>query len=84
MDIKQINEKTAVGGQITASEVKEIAAAGFRSIICNRPDGEGADKPFFAEIEKAAKSAGLKSRYIPIVSVKVRDEDAAKFGKALD
>ncbi len=84
MDIKQINEKTAVGGQITASEVKEIAAAGFRSIICNRPDGEGVDQPVFAEIEKAAISAGLESRYIPIVSGKVRDEDAAEFGKALD
>ncbi len=84
MDIKQINEKTAVGGQIMASEVMEIAAAGFRSIICNRPDGEGADQLFFADIEKAAELAGLKSRYIPIVSCKVRDEDAAEFGKALN
>ena len=60
-----------------------IAKQGFRSIICNRPDGEGADQPTFEEIEAMAKKAGLEASYIPIVAGKVQDEDSATFMKAL-
>ncbi len=45
-----------------------IAEAGFRAIICNRPDGEGADQPTFEEIEAAAKPLGLEARYLPVVT----------------
>jgi sulfide:quinone oxidoreductase len=41
--------------------------AGFRSIICNRPDGEGNDQPTFSEIEEAARAAGLEAYYMPVV-----------------
>ena len=84
MDIKDINKRISVSPQITAADVKAIADAGFRAIICNRPDGEGADQPTFEEIDTAAKSAGLETLYLPIVSGKVEDADAAKFGDALD
>ncbi|KAG1715112.1 Sulfide:quinone oxidoreductase, mitochondrial [Nymphon striatum] len=56
---------------------------GFRSIICNRPDGEGADQPTFEELEKVATDLGLEARYIPIVAGKVSDEDTQAFGAAL-
>ena len=46
-------------GQITAADVPALADRGFRSIICNRPDGEGPDQPTFEEIEAAAQDAGL-------------------------
>ncbi|APO86162.1 bifunctional protein tyrosine phosphatase family protein/NAD(P)/FAD-dependent oxidoreductase [Marivivens sp. JLT3646] len=84
MDIKDINKRISVSPQITAADVKAIADAGFRAIICNRPDGEGADQPTFEEIDTAAKAAGLETLYLPIVSGKVEDADAAKFGDALD
>jgi len=35
-----------------------IREAGFRAIIRNRPDGEGADQPNFEEIEAAARLSG--------------------------
>jgi sulfide:quinone oxidoreductase len=84
MDIKDINKRISVSEQITAADVQAIADAGFRAIICNRPDGEGADQPTFEEIDTAAKAAGLQALYLPIVSGKVEDADAAKFGDALD
>ena len=84
MDIKDINKRISVSPQITAADVKAIADAGFRAIICNRPDGEGADQPTFEEIDTAAKAAGLETLYLPIVSGKVEDADAAKFGDARD
>ncbi len=84
MDIKKITPKLSVAPQIAAADMKALADAGFRSIICNRPDGEGADQPTFEEMEKAAKAAGLEAVYLPVISGKVLDEDAVAFGAALD
>ena len=83
MDLKKITEKTSVSAQITPQDMAAIKAAGFRAIICNRPDGEGADQPGFDEIEAAAKEAGIEAAYVPVASGMVRDEDVAAFGAAL-
>ncbi|MBS0125832.1 bifunctional protein tyrosine phosphatase family protein/NAD(P)/FAD-dependent oxidoreductase [Thetidibacter halocola] len=83
MDFRKITDDMSVMPQITADDLPAIAAAGYRSIICNRPDGEGADQPAFEEIRKAAEKAGLQARYVPVVSGKVMDEDAQAFGAAL-
>ncbi|MFN3260930.1 MAG: TIGR01244 family sulfur transferase [Pikeienuella sp.] len=83
MDIRRIADEISVSPQIAAADVAAIGAAGFRTIICNRPDGEGADQPNFEEIEAAARAAGLEARYIPIAGGIVRDEDAAAFSRAL-
>jgi sulfide:quinone oxidoreductase len=83
MDLKKITEKTAVSPQITPQDMTAIKEAGFRAIICNRPDGEGVDQPSFEEIEAAAKKVGLEAAYVPVTSGKVRDEDVESFGAAL-
>lgn len=83
MNNSKLTDALSVRPQVTAADVAGIAAAGFRAIVCNRPDGEGADQPGFEEIEAAARAAGLEARYLPVVSGKVRDEDAAVFGAAL-
>ncbi|WP_424991178.1 TIGR01244 family sulfur transferase [Fluviibacterium sp. S390] len=83
MDPKSISPELSVSPQITAADVPALAEQGFRSIICNRPDGEGMDQPTFEEIEAAAKAAGIEARYLPIEQGKVTDEDAAEFGKLL-
>ena len=83
MDLKKITEKTAVSPQITPQDMAAIKEAGFRAIICNRPDGEGVDQPSFEEIEAAAKKVGLKAAFVPVTSGKVRDEDVESFGAAL-
>jgi sulfide:quinone oxidoreductase len=80
MQPKRINASLSVSEQILPDAVAGIAAAGFRSIICNRPDGEGADQPGFAEIEAAAEGAGLQAAYQPVISGQVQDSDAAAFG----
>lgn len=84
MEIKTISNGFSVSPQIVADDVKEIAKRGFRSIVCNRPDGEGVDQPTFEEISNAAKEAGLEVRYQPIVSGKVSDDDARDFGRLFD
>ncbi|TYC64453.1 TIGR01244 family phosphatase [Rhodobacterales bacterium] len=79
-----INAQISVSPQIRPEDLADIVQQGFRSVICNRPDGEGADQPTFEEIEAAAAKFGLEARYQPIVAGKVRDEDADAFGDLLD
>ena len=83
MEFRKINDDITVSPQITAADLAGIAAAGYRSIICNRPDGEGADQQTFDEIDAAAREAGLVARYLPVVSGKVQDGDAEAFGTAM-
>lgn len=83
MELKKITNKTWVSPQIAPEDMNAIKAAGIRAIICNRPDGEGADQPTFEEIEAAAKSAGIEALYVPVQSGMVRDEDVAAFSAAL-
>ncbi|CAB3805730.1 hypothetical protein LMG28138_05716 [Pararobbsia alpina] len=65
MQLRKLTAEMSVSLQITASDLSAIQTAGFRSIICNRPDGEGSDLPTFSEIEAAdivivgAGAAGL-------------------------
>ncbi|MGB0505050.1 MAG: TIGR01244 family sulfur transferase [Pikeienuella sp.] len=83
MNIKTLTSGVSVSEQILPTDLQAIKDAGFRSIICNRPDGEGADQPTFKELAKAAKAVGLEAHYLPIVAGKVTDEDAAEFGAFL-
>jgi sulfide:quinone oxidoreductase len=83
MQPRFISADLAVSPQITPDEIPQARAQGFRAIICNRPDGEGADQPTFREIEAAASAAGMQARYIPITGGMVSDADADAFGQAL-
>lgn len=80
MDIKSLTDELSVSPQIVSADLQAVAEAGFRSVICNRPDGEGSDQPVFSEIELAAKAQGLQVRYLPAESGKVTDEQGAAFG----
>jgi len=83
MEFRKISETLTVSPQISADDVPEIRSAGFRAIICNRPDGEGMDQPTHEEIAAAASAAGIEMRYMPVATGVVGDEDAAAFAKAL-
>ena len=83
MEYRQVTEDFAVTGQITAADVPAVKAAGFKTMICNRPDAEDGAMPHEA-IEAAAKAAGLEFRYIPVVSGAITPEDVEKMADALD
>ena len=81
MDARRVTDEIAVAPQISVADVAEIVAAGFKSIVCNRPDGESMDQVAFEEIETAAKAAGLEIVWQPVVSGALTDEDAERFGE---
>jgi sulfide:quinone oxidoreductase len=80
MDIRPLTGELSVSPQITAADLQAVLDAGFKAVVCNRPDSEGADQPNFGEIERAAQALGLQARYLPAVSGKVSDEQGADFG----
>ena len=77
MDIKKLSADFSVSPQISPAELKDAAAQGFKSIICNRPDGEAPDQPNAALVEAAAKEEGLAFGYVPVTSNGTTPADVA-------
>ena len=63
---RQLDDRTLVAGQISPADVAALKAQGVTMIVNNRPDGEDVGQPTSAEIEAAAKAAGLDYRHVPI------------------
>ncbi|RYH12002.1 TIGR01244 family sulfur transferase [Tropicimonas sp. IMCC6043] len=66
MDIRALSDVYAVSPQILPEDVPAIAAAGFRTIICNRPDEEVVPGMRAADIRRAAEEAGLNFVELPL------------------
>lgn len=84
MDIKKISPFLSVSPQISSADVGILASHGFRTIICNRPDGEADDQPPSAEIAAAAQRHGLAFHAQPVVAGKVTDEDVQLYATLLE
>ena len=79
---RRLTDGLSVGAQIAPEDVAALARMGFRSILSNRPDGEEEGQPDFAEVEAAARAAGMAARHQPVTSP-VTDADADAFAEAL-
>lgn len=79
MDARTLTVDLSVTGQITPDQLAQIAAQGFRAVICNRPDGEEPGQPPFSRIEAAARAAGLEARYLPVTGADLTDAKASAF-----
>ena len=66
MDLRPVTPTYSVSGQISAEDLAAIKAAGFKSIVCHRPDGEAPDQPSFDSIRQAAEGLGIEARHIPV------------------
>ena len=65
-DFRKVTEDFSVAPQIELTDVARAKAEGFALLINNRPDGEAPDQPTSAEMEAAAKAAGLTYVHIPV------------------
>lgn len=83
MDLKKINDALSVASQIQLHEVSLVAQAGFKSVICNRPDGESPDQPSHQEIQAACAAHGMAFRFLPADTGKVLDGHGTEFGELL-
>lgn len=79
MDARRVNAHITVCDQISVDDIAEIARLGFRSIVCNRPDAEVPAQPTFQDIAAEARRLGLETRFQPIVTGNLSDEDGIEF-----
>lgn len=84
MDLRQITQDFTVSSQIACADVPTIVEAGFRSILCNRPDGEDFGQTCYDEVAEAAKAAGLEVRIVPIISGQMAEADIDAFRAAVE
>ncbi|WP_422374142.1 TIGR01244 family sulfur transferase [Roseibium sp.] len=77
--MKAVNPDLSVAPQIQPEDVAVLAAQGFKSLICNRPDGEAPDQPEFEAMKTAAAEQGLEIRYLPIVGGNFGADDIETF-----
>ena len=80
----KLADTVATAPQIRASDVPAIAAAGYRVLINNRPDGEAPDQPTSAEVERAARTAGLEYHYYPLNAFNYPGDDVGKMAALFD
>lgn len=80
MAYHSLNQDLSVSGQLQLDELAALRAAGFRSIICNRPDGEAASQPSFGQIDEQARRLCMQARYLPVLPGDISGEHAAAFG----
>lgn len=66
MNMRKLGDDYAIAPQIQPADLAAIAAQGFKSVLCARPDNEDAGQPSFAAIAQAAEAVGLKAVQVPI------------------
>lgn len=82
INYQSLCDNFAVAPQLNAEQMQVLAQAGFRSVIINRPDGEGgADQPKSDDVLQAAQAAGIKAVYQPVVSGSITDADVVEFAQ---
>lgn len=82
--LRPVAGDVCVAAQLTPEAMAEAAAAGFKSVVNNRPDFEhGPDQPTNASIEAAAQAAGMQYRWLPVAGGYQSPQEIAAFAQLL-
>lgn len=83
MDLTRLEPNLAIAAQPRIAELAELATAGFRGIVNNRPDGEEPGQPTSAEMAAEARRLGLAYWHIPFRPGEATPDDARALDAAL-
>lgn len=85
LPLRPVAPDVCVAPQLHPAAMAEAAAAGFRSVVNNRPDHEfESDQPTNAEMEAAARAAGLEYRFLPVDGGYQSPEEIAAMARLLE
>ncbi|MCQ8277628.1 bifunctional sulfur transferase/dioxygenase Blh [Acetobacteraceae bacterium KSS8] len=79
----QISDKLFIAPQPGLDAFPDLAAAGFKSVISNRPGGEQPDQPILAAEQRAAEAGGMEFHFIPVTAATITEADVRSFQKAV-
>jgi uncharacterized protein (TIGR01244 family) len=83
MDIRPITPDYAVSPQIDPADMAAIRAAGYTTVIDNRPDGEIPPHLQTGVMRAAAAAAGLDFVAVPLIHGQITPEVVAAHGAAM-
>jgi uncharacterized protein (TIGR01244 family) len=83
MDIRRITPDYAVSPQIEPEDLPEVAAQGFRTVVCNRPDSENPAELSAEVMRVAAEAAGLRFVDNPVTHPTMTPERIARQAEVL-
>lgn len=84
LPLRPIAADVCVAPQLDPAAMAEAARQGFRSVVNNRPDFEhGPDQPTSADMEAAARAAGLEYRHLPVDGAYQSPEEIAACARLL-
>ena len=84
MNAIKLTHSIAVAGQIGLEQIPQIAAAGYKVLVNNRPDGEEPGQPGSALVEAAALAAGLEYHHLPVTAMDFPGADVATMTSLFD
>ena len=83
MNIHPLTDGYSVSPQITPEDIPAIAAAGYRTIICHRPDQEVTPGLRAADVGAAARAAGLEFVELPVMQGGLFSKEIARQREAI-
>lgn len=82
MDLRQLTPDLAVSSQISIEDVPDLARAGFKVLINNRPDAEIDAGQGSEAMRKAAAAAGMTYVFIPFVPGEITRDMISAYAQA--
>ena len=83
MDLRKLTDDISVAPQISRDELSQAAKLGFKTVICNRPDGEDFNQPVAEDMADTAGDSGMTFVHQPVVSGNVTMDDVQQFSQLL-
>ena len=80
----KIDEAFSYCTQVMLEDIPDIVAAGYKTLINNRPDGEeGAGQPTTPALKAAAENAGLHFIALPVIPNQITAEQVVQYKRLI-
>ena len=83
MQLRPLTDQITLADQLTEADLVEIVAAGFKTVICNRPDEEGEAHLSASDAQSMLEANGVDFHYLPVNGAAITDQDAANHNALL-
>lgn len=80
----ELTETLSMAGQIQPNDIPQLAAAGYKIVICNRPDHEEPNQPTMDSIEAACLEAGITFVRYPVDAFTFPGNDLTAMDEAMN
>ena len=83
MIVRKLTPDLSVSDQLTIDDLEDVKEAGFKSVICNRPDEEGEPHAEANAMAKKSTELGLEFRYLPVNGANITDAEVQQHAALL-